>query len=241
MLTVRYDVLGTRTGERLLDLGCGSGRHTYEGMKRGAVAVAVDLDVGLLETVRDVAVAVAVEESAARRVDGSFACAAADALHLPFTEAAFDTVIVSEVLEHVQRDEDALAEIARVLRPGGQIAVSVPRAWPERVCWLLSEQYHSNDGGHVRIYRRRDLLEKIRAAGFHITRSHHAHALHAPFWWLKCAVGVDREDHPAVRKYHAFLVRGIEKRSRTMALLEQIVDPLMGKSLVVYARKGSRV
>ncbi|MFI5427919.1 hypothetical protein [Aeromicrobium sp. UC242_57] len=39
-----------------------------------------------------------------------------------------------------------------------------------------------------------------------MTHRDHAHALHSPYWWLKCAVGVNREQHPLVRAYHRPLV-----------------------------------
>src|SRR5207253_2879063 len=85
-----------------------------------------------------------------------------DALALPFADATFDRVIVSEVLEHVTEDAAAIAELRRVLKPGGTVAVTVPRWYPERVCWALSEEYHSNPGGHVRIYRATQLRRRLR-------------------------------------------------------------------------------
>jgi SAM-dependent methyltransferase len=77
-----------------------------------------------------------------------------DAVHLPFTDAAFDRVIASEVMEHIPNDSGAMHELARVLRPGGTIAVTVPAWLPEKVCWMLSDEYHAPfvEGGHVRIY-----------------------------------------------------------------------------------------
>ncbi len=51
------------------------------------------------------------------------------ALALPFEEAAFDGAICTEVLEHVPEPEEALREIARVLRPGGRLYVTVPMTW----------------------------------------------------------------------------------------------------------------
>jgi SAM-dependent methyltransferase len=97
------------------------------------------------------------------------------------------------VLEHLHDDEAAMAELLRVLRPDGTLVVTVPRFGPEVVCWGLSRAYHEVEGGHVRIYRRSQLRDRLGRAGARIVDRHHAHALHAPYWWLKCAVGVERE------------------------------------------------
>jgi SAM-dependent methyltransferase len=141
------------------------------------------------------------------------------------------------VLEHIPADAAAVAELARVLRPGGTMAVTVPRWGPELVNWALSDAYHSVEGGHVRIYRRSTVVERLRAAGLTVSGSHHAHALHTPYWWLRCAVGVDRSDHPAVRAYHRLLVWDITAASPVTRVPERLLNPVLGKSLVVYARK----
>ena len=114
-----------------------------------------------------------------------------DALALPFPDDTFDCIIASEVLEHVWADALAISELVRVLRPGGRMAVTVPTRWPEQVCWELDSRYHDTPGGHIRIYRRRELEAKLESAGLSLRGSHHAHALHSPYWWLKCAVGVE--------------------------------------------------
>ena len=114
-----------------------------------------------------------------------------DALALPYPDRTFDCVIASEILEHVPADNTAIDELIRVLKVGGKLAVTVPRWLPERLCWLLSDDYHSNEGGHIRIYRANQLRAKIADRGMTFTHTHHSHALHAPFWWLKCLVGVD--------------------------------------------------
>lgn len=233
---MRYEVLGVAEGELLLDLGCGAGRHSFEGLMRGATVVAADLDDAALKDVRAWAEAM-LEEG---QVPGGavLSCAVSDALALPFPEEAFDRIIVSEVLEHVPRDERALSEIERVLKPGGEVAVSVPRWWPEAVCWLLSREYHSNRGGHVRIYRRRQLRARARGAGLEPYRSHHAHALHAPYWWLKCLFGVRDEEARLPALYHRFLVWDIERPRRWVRALERLLDPVLGKSLVLYLTKA---
>jgi SAM-dependent methyltransferase len=162
-----------------------------------------------------------------------------DATRLPFPDASFDRIIASEVLEHVPDDGAALSELTRVLRPGGIIAATVPSWWPERVCWALSEEYHAPmaAGGHVRVYTQPRLRHRMRSAGLTPVGSHRAHALHSPYWWLKCAVGVDNADHPLVSAYHRFLSWDIEKRPLVTRLAETLLSPVLGKSVVVYARR----
>jgi SAM-dependent methyltransferase len=162
---------------------------------------------------------------------------AGDATAMPFGDCSFDRVIAAEILEHVPRDQHAMAEIARVLRPGGIAAVTVPAWLPERVCWALSREYHEVPGGHVRIYTRPELERKLTHAGLRVTGGHHAHSLHSPFWWLKCAVGVHDEGNPLVRAYHRMLVWDIMRRPVWTAAPEAALNPLIGKSLVLYARK----
>jgi SAM-dependent methyltransferase len=234
VLTVDYDRLGLEPGELLLDLGCGAGRHAYGALRRGARVIAVDR---AADEVRQVRFMIAAMHAKGELEALGSGCVQADALALPFAEATFDRVVVSEVLEHVPDDAAAIAELARVLAPGGTLAVSVPRAWPEAVNWALSREYHDVPGGHVRIYRRSVLWSRLRAAGLEVVGSHHAHALHSPYWWLRCLVGPSRDDHPLVAAYHRLLVWDIERRPFVTRAAERLLDPLMGKSLVVYCTK----
>jgi SAM-dependent methyltransferase len=163
-----------------------------------------------------------------------------DALKLPFADGAFDKVICAEVLEHLGDDSAAMVELARVLRPGGLLAVSVPRFGPEIVNWALSERYHAVAGGHVRVYRRRQLLERFSHAGLEVVATHHAHALHSPYWWLRCLVGIDREDCAAVNAYHRLLVWDITAHTPITRVPERLLNPVLGKSLVAYLRHAGR-
>jgi SAM-dependent methyltransferase len=235
VLTVDYDRLGVQAGMTLLDLGCGEGRHAFEAYRRGASVIAVDWGVSEVETTKHWlgAIAEAGEASAGARYE----VVRGDLLHLPFPDASVDRIIASEVLEHIADDATAVAEIFRVLRPGGRVAVTVPRYGPERICWALSDEYHANEGGHIRIYRADVLRTRLTAAGLVPGDGHHAHALHAPFWWLKCAVGVDDTDSALVRAYHRLLVWDLTKRPWLTRTAERLLDPLFGKSLVVYADK----
>ena len=235
MLTVDFDRLGLRPGDRVLDMGCGAGRHAFEMYRRGGDVIAFDQDGDELAGVLDLFGAM---RDAGEVPDGAEAdIKQGDALSLPFADAEFDRVVAAEVLEHIPDDEAAIAELARVLRPGGTMAVTVPRWLPEKVCWALSDAYHEVEGGHVRIYRGHDLVARLEAAGLVYEGRDHAHGLHAPYWWLKCAVGVTDDRHPAVRAYHRLLVWDIMEKPLATRLAERALNPLIGKSLVLYLRK----
>ena len=234
MLTVDFDRFPVEPGHRVLDLGAGQGRHTYEILRRGAEAVAVDLAVEDLEQVAALVGAMALEgEIAAPAAPDTHV---ADALDLPFADGRYDRVSAAEILEHLPDDRGAIDEIVRVTAPGGLVAVTVPRRWPEQVCWALSDAYHEVEGGHVRIYRASELRASLEAAGLVFTGSHHAHALHSPYWWLKCAVGVDRET-ALTRAYHRLLVWDMMSRPAPTQVAERLLNPVLGKSVVLYFRK----
>ena len=152
MLTADFDRLGVVDGDRLLDLGCGFGRHAFAAARRGAAVVALDAGMDEIVGVRSVfgAMVEAGELSPERVRAGGVQ---ANALALPFADGSFDRIVASEVLEHIADDTTAIAELVRVLRPGGTMAVTVPRCGPEVVNWLLSDAYHDVPGGHIRIYR----------------------------------------------------------------------------------------
>ncbi|MBO0819294.1 MAG: class I SAM-dependent methyltransferase [Nocardiopsaceae bacterium] len=235
MLTVDFRKFPIKPGERVLDIGCGAGRHAFELYRRGAHVVAADLDDSELGPVNGMFAAMRAEERLPPRA-GAHAVNT-DMTNMPFDDESFDKVIASEILEHVPDDRRAMAEIARILRPGGLAAVTVPAWLPERVCWALSEEYHSNPGGHIRIFTRNELAGKLTAAGLTVTGSHHAHGLHSPYWWLKCAVGVGNDRHPAVRGYHKILVWDIMRGPAATRLAEKALNPVVGKSLVMYVVK----
>ncbi len=237
MLTVRFERLEVRRGDRVLDLGAGGGRHAFEALRRGAVVTALDADATPIKDVSAMMAAIDVEEPAIREQGGTGTVVVGDALRLPFLSESFDRVIAAEVLEHIRDDREAISELARVLRRGGTLAVTVPRWWPELLTWALSDDYHNTPGGHVRIYRRGLLVERLGQAGLDPYASHHAHALHSPYWWLRAIVGLSDETHRWVRAYHRMLVWDITAHTPVTRVPEAALNPLLGKSLVLYLRK----
>jgi SAM-dependent methyltransferase len=235
--SARLVALGMQPGARVLDAGAGFGRHAFELARQGGRVVALDFASDEVIGTRDTfAAMVTAGEIPADRYLGVLR---GDATRLPFADDAFDVVVTSEVLEHIPDDVAAIAELVRVLRPGGVFAATVPSWLPEKFNWMLSDDYHAPAavGGHVRIYSATELKAKLRASGLSLAGSHHAHALHSPYWWLKCAVGVNDDDHPLVRRYRRFLEWDIIEQPRSTRLVDRALSPVLGKSLVLYATK----
>ncbi len=237
MQTVNLEHLDLQDGHAILDLGCGRGRHTHAAYfhKR---CTALGLDLGFEDVQRTRAGFLAHPDlepqiGAPRR----YGLTVGDALALPFCDHRFDRLICSEVLEHIPDYRTAIAEIWRVTKPGGRIGISVPHGWPERICWLLSDAYHNTPGGHVRIFRRRALQADFEHQGFHYRWRHLTHGLHSPYWWLRCALGVNNEKNILVRGYKKLLEREIISNPWGLRMLSKPADLLMGKSLVLYFDK----
>jgi SAM-dependent methyltransferase len=235
VLTVDFDRLRVGRGTRFADVGAGAGRHSFEALRRGADVTAVDLDEVELKAVAGMFDAMS--QAGEVPPGGTGRAQVADICELPYPDDYFDTVLASEILEHVPADDRAIAELVRVLAPGGMLAVTVPRWLPERICWALSDAYHANIGGHIRIYRADALQAKLERAGLVPTYRHHAHGLHSPYWWLKCAVGVDREHHRLVDAYHRLLVWDMMRKPAITRLLDAALNPLIGKSVALYFTK----
>jgi SAM-dependent methyltransferase len=240
MLTVRFDKLPVGPGSMFLDAGAGFGRHAFEAARRGARVVA--LDYAEEETTVTRATFAAMFEAGEIKSENLVAVLRGDATRLPFADNTFDCIVTSEVLEHIQNDVAALHELSRVLKPGGVLAATVPSWFPEKINWMLSDEYHAPfvQGGHVRIYSGTELKAKLRAAGLIIQDEHRAHGLHSPYWWLRCAVGPAREDNKFVNAYKKFLEWDIVSAPKLTRTLEKMLAPALGKSYIVYSQKPGR-
>ena len=233
MLTIRPELLALPKQPRILDLGCGQGRHAFAlWLHYDAQVMGLDLDPENI---------VYCQEKFTKEVafwkpehSNELSFAVGDALATPFEDASMDMVVCSEVLEHIPDYKAALSEIRRILRPGGTFAMSVPRSWPERICWWLDERYQNQPGGHLRIFAAQDLRQEIEREGFHHFRTHFAHGLHSPYWWLQCAFWDQRDSSPIIRSYRRFLEWDILEQPPLTRYMEAVAGPLMGKSVVMY-------
>ncbi len=230
LLTVDLERLRIRPGDRVLDAGCGEGRHCFGVLERGARVVGLDLD---RESLR-------LPSRRLRRRAGELG-SLGEMIHgntftLPFRDASFDRVICSEVMEHVHDYRAAARELARVTRPEGLLAVTIPTATSEQLYLRAGDDYFESLGGHIRIFRPRELARGLAQAGLATIGVGFAHALHTPYWVLRSLVGLPGADQSAlVRAYRLFLIRATG--SRFLERVEQVLNHCFPKSLIVYAEK----
>ncbi|NIB43037.1 class I SAM-dependent methyltransferase [Pseudomaricurvus alkylphenolicus] len=233
MQTIDFKRLQLRNGDRILDVGCGEGRHTIGAYLSAEVeAIGIDLSENDLQTAQERFDDFEEKDNPRKSVQFQ----RANALKLPFDDNSFDKVVCSEVLEHIPDYKGVLQEIDRVLKPNGLLAVSVPRAWPEEICWRLSRPYRQVEGGHIRIFNATQLRHDVEDIGWRRYARHWAHALHSPFWWLKCW-NWGNDDAWLVKQYHRFLVWDLMQQPWITRTLEKLLDPIMGKSVVMYFQR----
>jgi len=237
MQTIDFKRLDMQPGDRFLDVGCGEGRHTIGAYMFHDEVEAIGVDL----SEKDLATATErfkeFEEPGNEKKSLSFQ--PANGMELPFPDNSFDRVICSEVLEHIPDYRGMLKEIDRVLKPDGIMAISVPRAWPERICWALSEPYHLVKGGHIRIFNANKLHQEVEGFGLRRYSKHWAHALHSPYWWLKCLFWETADEARPVKMYHKFLVWDLMKKPWITQTLEKLLNPIMGKSVVMYYKRDA--
>jgi SAM-dependent methyltransferase len=101
----------------------------------------------------------------------------ANACDLPLVDESVDAVVSANLLEHIPDDGRALAEIARVLRPGGRAVLVVPGG-------PGTYDYYDRFLGHERRYGRGELADKARGAGFDVSADRYVASLIYPAFWL---------------------------------------------------------
>ncbi len=234
MLTVDFGLLRVKGGERILDVGCGPGRHSWYVCSLDHCSVyAMDYDLESLQKARYM-LGMMDSDNISK---GKWSVLRGDGMKMPFRDETFDKIICSEVLEHVIDDERGVRELVRVLKDDGELAVSVPAYLPETICWGLSEKYHTNAGGHIRIYRQSELIEMLCRNDLTVYAVRHKHAFHSIYWILRCVFGVRNENAVVPALYHKFLTWDMEEKYLFFRSLEGVLDDFFAKSVVVYLKK----
>ena len=155
MLTFNFNNIDLPSGAKILDVGCGEGRHIFGSLQafEHAYCIGYDQHIPSLNICKD-----GLDFFQELNL-GSTIFVQGSVYKLPFEDNSFDLIFCSEVLEHLDDYHLALDEIHRVLKPGGKFLPSVPSFWPEKICWILSTGYQNMPGGHVRIFKKNQVID----------------------------------------------------------------------------------
>ncbi|MBN1420757.1 MAG: class I SAM-dependent methyltransferase [Planctomycetes bacterium] len=203
-------------GEDILEVGCGTGNITEFLLTRGRVT-ALDVDESFVgcarERFRDHPLLTALE--------GDILCPPA-----ALEPDRFDTVVCLNVLEHIEDDEEALANMRDLLAPGGRAIILVP---------ALRLLFGTIDAalGHVRRYARGELAGKLRRQGFEPRAVRFLNALGALGWFASGKI-LRRRFIP-VRQARIF-----DRIVPVASAIERLLRPPFGQSLLAVAEKPAR-
>ena len=230
MLTFDFNRININPEGTMLDLGCGEGRHIFGLMEKFPDLKCIGLDPhieSLDKAFEGLKFLESISNIKTNFLSGS-------AYSLPFSDDSFDLVVCSEVLEHLHDYKDAIKEINRVLKPGGQFLASVPAEFPEKICWLLSEAYQNQPGGHLRIFKKNELIKEVAELNFSFESSQRFHSIHSAYWWLRCLFWKSQESNIIIKGYKKILERHILKKPFFLDLIDKIFNPILGKSIAFY-------
>ncbi|MDB0066121.1 class I SAM-dependent methyltransferase [Gammaproteobacteria bacterium] len=230
MLTFDFNRININPEGTMLDLGCGEGRHIFGVMEKFPDLKCIGLDPhieSLDKAFEGLKFLESISNTKTSFLSGS-------AYSLPFCDDSFDLVVCSEVLEHLHDYKYAIKEINRVLKPGGQFLASVPAEFPEKICWFLSEAYQNQPGGHLRIFKKNELIKEIVEHNFSFESSQRFHSLHSAYWWLRCLFWKSQESNIIIKGYKKILERHILKKPFFLDSIDKFFNPILGKSIAFY-------
>jgi SAM-dependent methyltransferase len=192
--------------KRVLDFGAGTGTFALQLQARGIGVVGIEPDPRLRQEL----------EKKKLQVHGDIKNVAGESIDLAYS---------FNVLEHIEDDAAALAQLRRVLKPGGRLVLYVP-------AFMVLYSAMDRRIGHVRRYRKKGLTELARRAGFSIDDARYADSLGFAAALAYKALGPRSGDlNPrAVRFYDTYLF----PLSR---MLDPCLDRVAGKNLILVATK----
>jgi 2-polyprenyl-3-methyl-5-hydroxy-6-metoxy-1,4-benzoquinol methylase len=169
---VRFLMRDLRPGARVLDLGCGRGVLLGALADRGFDVHGVELS-----------------EAAARGADPRAQIRIAPTLAAAgYPAAFFDRAVVWHVLEHLRDPAATVAELRRVLRPGGELVLSVPNFGSAQARWAGAAWFHLDPPRHLWHFSLDSLRRLVTRAGFVVASEHHFSLRQNPFGWVQSAL-----------------------------------------------------
>lgn len=203
---------------RVLDVGAAAGHNSVALTAAGYEVVAVEIEAPLAAQAGAHGVVVTV----------------ADGTRLPLRQGLFDAAVLIEVFEHVPDPASLMAELARVLRPGGRVCVAVPTGYTERVFACLHPRYSQN-AGHLHSYRRSDVERVFDAAGFAIVEVRTENLDPAISWFFHSLLRSDSDQTGAILEHHWVdgalrVLLGAWRRTPVLRRLYRFLDGRVGKS-----------
>ncbi|MCX5910131.1 MAG: class I SAM-dependent methyltransferase [Deltaproteobacteria bacterium] len=235
MLTIDFRKLALEQGDFVLDAGCGEGRHVFACVRHNCQVYGLDFDTRSLLKARYV-----LDQMKKRHEErGRVILLRGDTLRFPFPDQTFQKIVCSEVIEHVVDDREGVKELARVLKDGGKLAVSVPTRFTEHLYDLLSKEYFRTPGGHIRKVHPRNLAQSLEENGLRVYAVGFAHAFHSPYWMLRCIFGLHDEKARIPRFYRRLLHLALF--SKPLRFAEKVCNYFFPKSIILYAQKIGKV
>jgi len=221
MLTFSLNKLSLQPDSKVLDVGCGEGRHIFGSLHEfsDVHCVGLDQDIPSLDKCKEGL------EFFKELNSGSTVFMQGSVYSLPFDDNTFDLVICSEVLEHLEDYHAAIDEIYRVLKPEGKFLPSVPSFWPEKICWSLSSGYQNMPGGHVRIFKKYQVIKEIEEHGFKYDHSERFHGLHSAYWWLRCLFWNSQDSNYLIKFFKHFFNYKFFKSLPCLKTFEKFLNP----------------
>ncbi len=228
------DRLDLTAASRLLDVGCGTGRHILELSRYEGTFIGLDMAANDLKSMRYL-LAIASREG---RLKADVHMVEGDGMQLPFEDNEFSHVICTETLEHIDDDQAMLRELVRVLRPGGVLVISVPDEYSERLLWRLSSRYRTAPGGHVRIYKRKQIKAMLTDNGAEPYAIQYRHSLESVRWLVHSVIDKEWGKPGRMTKAIRWLLDTPSHRNwRSLAWSDAILSHVLPKSIVLYGRK----
>lgn len=216
------------SGERVIDVGCGEGAFAQFCAKQGADLTFVDIDPAMVAQTERL-----LQDTAASRLQGIVS----DASPLPLTDAQFDKVVCTEVIEHVDHPAAFLQELVRVGKPGALYLLSVPDPTSEAVQKAVAPPLYFEKPYHIHQFSRETFDQLVTEAGLVIIDKRFSGFYWSIFWsfFWSCEQDLSAPQHPLLASWTN--TWGLMLQTKDGARIKQALDQVMPKSQIVIARK----